>query len=125
MMKRISFSPIGRKDGRIMLWLLCLLMFAAAAMAPGAGPYEISRYTIDSGGGTSSGGPYTVTGTIGQPDSAWSIGGKYELFGGFWPGGLIGEGFENYGVFNGDLGILITNWKKTDAELPGDCPKPE
>jgi len=40
MMKRISFSPISRKDGRIMLWLLCLLMFATAAPALGAGPYD-------------------------------------------------------------------------------------
>jgi hypothetical protein len=25
-------------------------------------------------------------GTIGQPDAAYSAGGNYELFGGFWPG---------------------------------------
>jgi len=33
------------------------------------GRYEISWYTIDGGGGTSSGGPYKLTGTIGQPDA--------------------------------------------------------
>jgi len=76
-------------------------MFAAAALAPGAGLYEISRYTIDGGGGTSSGGPYMVTGTIGQPDAGWSIGGKYELFGGFWPAGPIAEYFPSvYSTYN-------------------------
>jgi len=41
------------------------------------------------GGGRSSGGPYVLTGTIGQPDAAWSSGGNYELLGGFWPGGPL------------------------------------
>ena len=100
-MTRISFSAISRKDGRIMLWLLCLLMFAATALAPGAGPYEISRYTIDGGGGMSIGGSYMVTGTIGQPDAGWSIGGKYELLGGFWPAGPIAEYFPlAYSTYN-------------------------
>ncbi len=124
-MKRISISPIRMKDGRIMLWLLCLLMFGATALAPTKGQYEISWYTIDSGGGTSSGGPYMVTGTIGQPDAGWSIGAKYELFGGFWPAGPIAKVFESYRTFNGDLNILITDWNETEAELFGDCPKPE
>jgi hypothetical protein len=41
------------------------------------------------GGGTSGGGPYTLVGTIGQPDAAYSAGGQYELLGGFWPGGPL------------------------------------
>jgi hypothetical protein len=51
-----------------------------------AGPYRIDWYTIDGGGGTSSGGPYVLTGTIGQPDAGWSSSGPFELLGGFWPG---------------------------------------
>ena len=83
-MRQISVSPVSSKGGGIALWLSCLLMFAAAR-ALGAAPYEISWHTIDSGGGTSSGGPYKLTGTIGQPDAGWSNGGKYELLSGFWP----------------------------------------
>jgi len=30
-----------------------------------------------------------LTGTIGQPDAAYSAGGGYELLGGFWPGGPL------------------------------------
>ena len=50
------------------------------------GDYELSWSTIDGGGGTSAGGTYSLSGTIGQPDAAWSASGDYELLGGFWPG---------------------------------------
>jgi len=64
---------------------LVFLMFASVCFAD----YSIGWYTIDGGGGHSSGGPYTLTGTIGQPDAAYSSGGSYELLGGFWPGGPL------------------------------------
>ncbi|UCG57758.1 MAG: hypothetical protein JSU70_23200 [Phycisphaerales bacterium] len=66
----------------------CLLIFLPSVVRA-AGPYEISWHTIDGGGGTSSGGPYTLTGTIGQPEADWCAGGPYELLGGFWPGGPV------------------------------------
>jgi hypothetical protein len=66
-------------------------MLTIPALVQADGPYEITWYTIDGGGGTSTGGPYTLTGTIGQPDAGWSIGGIYELLGGFWLGGPLPE----------------------------------
>ncbi len=48
--------------------------------------YSIDWYTIDGGGGTSTGGGYTLSGTIGQPDAGTLSGGGYVLEGGFWPG---------------------------------------
>lgn len=50
--------------------------------------YEISWYTIDGGGVSSStGGGYALGGTIGQPDAApLMVGGAFEVLGGFWPG---------------------------------------
>jgi len=51
-----------------------------------AAEYEIPWHTIDGGGGTSSGGPYTLTGTIGQADTGVSSGGEYVNSAGFWPG---------------------------------------
>ena len=30
-----------------------------------------------------------------------------------------------YRVFTGDLSILVANWQKKDADLPGNCPRPE
>jgi hypothetical protein len=46
--------------------------------------YAIDWFTLDGGGGQSSGGAYTLNGTIGQPDAATSNGGAYTLHGGFW-----------------------------------------
>jgi hypothetical protein len=46
--------------------------------------YSIDWFTIDGGGGTSTGGVYSVSGTIGQPDAGTMSGGGYSLDGGFW-----------------------------------------
>ena len=46
--------------------------------------YSVDWHTIDGGGGTSTGGVYTVSGTIGQPDAGQMSGGTYTLSGGFW-----------------------------------------
>ena len=67
-------------------WMTVLIMSATSASAS---QYSIDWFTIDGGGGTSSGGSYTITGTIGQPDAGWGIGGSYELLGGFMPGGPL------------------------------------
>jgi hypothetical protein len=53
------------------------------------GDYQLVWSTIDGGGGRSAGGQYVLTGTIGQPDAGYSAAGKYELLGGFWPGGPL------------------------------------
>src|SRR5262249_29717070 len=46
---------------------------------------SIDWYKISSGGGSSAGGTYQVSGTIGQPDAGLAMsGGKYSLTGGFW-----------------------------------------
>ena len=67
---------------------LPLFAVAAALLLPAgalAQSYNIDWYKVAGGGGTSTGGVYTVTGTIGQPDaSAAMTGGNYSLTGGFW-----------------------------------------
>ena len=60
---------------------LCLLVPASGL----AQAYSIDWYKIAGGGGTSTGGIYTVSGTIGQPDASGAMkGGNYSLTGGFW-----------------------------------------
>jgi hypothetical protein len=66
--------------------LLCFLPCAFCIRAS-AQNYSIDWSTIDGGGGTSTGGVYSVTGIIGQPDAGAMSGGNYTLQGGFW--GLI------------------------------------
>src|SRR5262245_47702549 len=67
-------------------WLL-----AAAAVVSSAGvlasTYDMAWYTIDGGGGTSIGGAFDFSGTIGQPDAQQPTtmsGGSFELAGGYW-----------------------------------------
>ncbi len=51
--------------------------------------YDLSWYTIDGGGGSSSGSGYSLDGTIGQPETGAMRGGSYSVVGGFWGGGVI------------------------------------
>jgi hypothetical protein len=55
------------------------------ALNAAAQNYTIDRYKIAGGGGTSTGGTYQVSGTIGQADASGAMsGGSYSLTGGFW-----------------------------------------
>ena len=91
-----------------------ILMLMALATPIVSAQYELSWYTIDGGGGRSIGGPYTLTGTIGQPDAAAVSGGDYELLGGFWPGGpLCFVNFKHFARF-------AEYWLEPGAGLPAD-----
>jgi hypothetical protein len=47
--------------------------------------YTVDWYKVAGGGGTSTGGTYTVSGTIGQHDASGAMsGGNYSVAGGFW-----------------------------------------
>ena len=62
------------------------LVTLASSMAP-AQLYTIPWYTIDGGGGYSSGGNFELDGTIGQHDAGPTMsGGNYTVRGGFWNG---------------------------------------
>jgi len=66
---------------RLFLGLGTALLLTGSARAQ----YSIDWFTIDGGGGTSTGGVYTVTGTIGQPDAGGPMtNGQYSVTGGFW-----------------------------------------
>jgi hypothetical protein len=63
------------------------LLLALGPLAPilHAQNYSIDWYKIAGGGGSSTGGSYQVSGTIGQPDAGGAMtGGSYSLTGGFW-----------------------------------------
>jgi hypothetical protein len=79
-----AIQQIGNRRydcGRIAPLVLLLSMFCFSALAQ----YAIPWHTIDGGGGTSTGGVYRVTGTIGQPDAGGPLtNGQFSLTGGFW-----------------------------------------
>src|SRR5271166_55786 len=67
---------------------LTILVIAAGLFLPMVAfsqAYSIDWYKIAGGGGTSAGGTYQVSGTMGQPDAGGPMtGGSYSLTGGFW-----------------------------------------
>ncbi len=64
--------------------LLLGAAFMAGVVAAAAQNYSIDWYSVDGGGSTSTGGVYSVSGTIGQPDAGVMSGGNFTLQGGFW-----------------------------------------
>lgn len=70
----------------ITLLLAGSLRWAAASTQLNQQPlYSLHFWTVDGGGGTVSGeNGYTLTGTVGQPDTGWSEQDEYRLVAGFW-----------------------------------------
>jgi hypothetical protein len=79
----------------LMFALVASLLFVAANVrigyaspgiaAPRTTGYTIDWNTVDGGGAQNlSGGTYTLSGTVGQPDAGSQSGGSYTLNGGFW-----------------------------------------
>jgi hypothetical protein len=77
--------------------ILALLIVPAIALAQSDGDYDLTWSTIDGGGGASSGGEYTLRGTIGQADAGTLSAGDLTLVGGFWAGAPPGAG--TYSVY--------------------------
>ncbi len=63
---------------------LCALVVFLCSFSAHAQNYAIDWFKISGGGGSSAGGQFGLSGTIGQADAARSSGGNYDLEGGFW-----------------------------------------
>jgi hypothetical protein len=62
---------------------------APASVSAQGAAFAVSRWVIAGGGGSSSGGVFSIEGTIAQPDADPlhpATGGAYAISGGFWPG---------------------------------------
>ena len=67
------------------IWLFAWAFLAIGSpIVTRAQNYDLSWFTIDGGGGLSSGGAYSLSGTIGQPDAGHMSGNGFSLDGGFW-----------------------------------------
>lgn len=68
---------------RVSSILAGLLVSVAAA---GAQSFTLDKFSIAGGGGTSAGGTFAVSGTVGQPEANAQplTGGNFSLVGGFW-----------------------------------------
>lgn len=75
--------------------ILGMLLTASALAAPQA--FSLDWWTVDSGGGTSQGNHYSLTGTIAQPEAGRLLtGDTFTLAGGFWGIGLPYAGEQVY-----------------------------
>jgi len=75
----MKYKLISAKTKIILGTFLALISFAVSAQ------YSIDWFKVAGGGGTSTGGVYSVSGTIGQHDAGAPLtGGNYSLSGGFW-----------------------------------------
>jgi len=96
---------------------LCPGIIFAIALSTHAQQYTIDWFTIDGGGGTSSGGGYTLSGTIGQPDAGTLTGGGYVLEGGFWGGAFAVQQVGSPTLFIERVGLQVRiTW---DPNTPG------
>ncbi len=85
--------------------------------------YTIDWYKISGGGGTSTGGTYTVSGTIGQPDAGAAMsGGNYSITGGFWS--LISvvqtAGLPNLLISHAGNSVIVS-WPNTGSYTLQQC----
>ena len=66
--------------------MLTVMLASAIIAAPGSpdGGLSLSWWTVDAGGGSSKGGVFALSGTVGQPDAGAMQGGSFTLSGGFW-----------------------------------------
>jgi len=107
------------------LMAVLVLAFAQSASAQ----TSIDWSTVDGGGGTSSGGAFVVSGTIGQPDAgpgpAGMMAGTFRLAGGFWPGaGFCIADFNQSGLVSvQDIFDFLSAWfaNCTAPSASGPC----
>ena len=95
-----------RQSTMVLVMTVCVLLCWAM---PAGAQVTIPWSTIDSGGGTSSGGSFVLSGTIGQPDAGLPMtGGGFTLTGGFWSASAVGG----------------SDCDNTDFNQDGDFPTP-
>jgi hypothetical protein len=81
----------------VALVMLVLLISIRPVWAQSGGGYDLTWNTVDGGGYTfSTGGDYTLGGTIGQPDASLLTGTGYSLGGGFWGSGPLAMEYRIY-----------------------------
>ena len=67
----------------IILSVFLLILPLEAVLAVGEAAYDLSWWSVDGGGGLSSGGDFTLRSVIGQSDTSQSASGQYVVTGGF------------------------------------------
>jgi hypothetical protein len=108
--KELAWSKTWRFAVALFCFWLLLSVFSLRASGQS---YSIDWHKIAGGGGTSTGGVYSVSGTIGQPDAGPTMtNGQYSLTGGFWvlPQAVQTEGAPTLIIAPAGSGQAIISW---------------
>lgn len=114
----MSETSITFRRTQALLTLACL-----GGIAFAGGPYEVNEWTIDGGGGFSTGGVFQAHGTVGQFDASRPMnGGGYEVIGGFWAAASCPADLNGNGTIDlGDLNIVLGSFGGGSAgDINGD-----
>ena len=103
---------------------VALAAFSPTALAQ---PFTIGWYSIDAGGGVSTGGDFELRGVIGQPDAGPTLaGGDFELDGGFLvimsvscPADITGNGVVDADDFFAYLDLFAAGDPRADLDGNG------
>lgn len=97
---------------KMLIFLLGLAIPATAATLN----VSIGWWTVDGGGGTSTGDIYSITGTVGQPDTEAMSGSAFALQGGFWS--LVAvqtAGAPTLSIFHTGTNTVVVSWPSPSA----------
>jgi len=93
--------------------ILTFAVLSAGLCLPAFAQFGIPWYTVDGGGGTSTGGVYSVSGTIGQPDAGPTMtNGQFSVIGGFWalPQAVQTPGAPTLTIVPASPGLATISW---------------
>jgi hypothetical protein len=99
--------------------LLTALLLAPVVFLATAQNYSVDWHKISSGGGTSAGGNFSVSGTIGQTDASANnalSGGNFSLTGGFWALTAIqSPGYPPLSIKLTAPNVAVVSWANTGS----------
>ncbi len=117
--RSLGGTPNGTMPGHsrtMQCWLVCMCIWVSAVCLPARGQYTLDWFTVDGGGGMSTGGLYSVVGTIGQPAAGAISGGNYSLTDGFWAFYAVQTpGAPKLSIFLSDTNTVVIVWPSPSA----------
>jgi hypothetical protein len=108
-------TPSARGLPRSKTWrvLLTVCLLSAGLCWAALAQFAIPWHTVDGGGGVSTGGVFSVSGTLGQPDAGPTMtNGQFSVTGGFWalPQVVQTEGAPTLTVTPASPGFATLSW---------------
>ena len=112
-----NHRPLRYAPCHFALLLGFLLLNSSICLRAVGQTYSIDWHKIAGGGGTSTGGTYSISGTIGQHDASTPLtGGPYSLTGGFWAiiSAVQTPGLPNLTITHSGNNVIVS-WPNTGS----------